>query len=257
MILSIILEDEQKELLSNLVEAARNLPRENRQPFYIYEMHSGTDISHMGLPEHEMKDIYMDDIRILANSGLILISNDGDGLKQFSVTPLGFEYYRQIKQSVNKPIQRVESTVKNYVESSYFQQKYPLAYQKWVDAESKLWDDNSERQLQLIGFTCREAMQEFASALVDRYQPRDVETDKARTINRLRAVLNLNSDRLGEREQSLLEALINYWGAVNGLVQRQVHDDQKSGLTGEDARRVVFQTAIVMFEIDHSLSRMP
>lgn len=125
MILSIILEDEQKELLSNLVEAARNLPRENRQPFYIYEMHSGTDISHMGLPEHEMKDIYMDDIRILANSGLILISNDGDGLKQFSVTPLGFEYYRQIKQSVNKPIQRVESTVKNYVESSYFQQKYP------------------------------------------------------------------------------------------------------------------------------------
>jgi hypothetical protein len=47
-----------------------------------------------------------------------------------------------------------------------------------------------------------------------------------------------------------------YWGTVNDLIQRQEHGAQREGgaLAWEDGRRVVFQTAIVMFEIDRSLS---
>lgn len=48
---------------------------------------------------------------------------------------------------------------------------------------------------------------------------------------------------------------MNYWGAVADLTQRQEHGVQKEGeqLVWEDARRVVFQTLLVMFEVDKAL----
>jgi hypothetical protein len=48
---------------------------------------------------------------------------------------------------------------------------------------------------------------------------------------------------------------VDYWGTVSDLVQRQEHGAQKQGaeLTWEDARRVVFQTAIVMYEVSRAL----
>jgi hypothetical protein len=53
-----------------------------------------------------------------------------------------------------------------------------------------------------------------------------------------------------------LDALIAYWRAVSNLVQRQEHGVQKAGsqLVFEDGRRVIFQTAIVMFEVDRALN---
>jgi hypothetical protein len=45
------------------------------------------------------------------------------------------------------------------------------------------------------------------------------------------------------------------YATVSDLVQRQEHAGQREGepLVWEDGRRIVFQTAIVMFEIDRSL----
>ena len=59
---------------------------------------------------------------------------------------------------------------------------------------------------------------------------------------------------LGETHQAFLHALLTYWGTVSDLVQRQEHGAvrDKEPLTWEDTRRVVFQTAIVMFEIARS-----
>ena len=52
---------------------------------------------------------------------------------------------------------------------------------------------------------------------------------------------------VGERDRAFLDALLTYWGTVSDLVQRQEHGAKKEGepLMWEDARRVVFQTAIV------------
>lgn len=53
----------------------------------------------------------------------------------------------------------------------------------------------------------------------------------------------------------MLDALVVYWGTVSDLIQRQEHGAQKEGeaLRWEDGRRVVFQTAVVMFEIAHTV----
>lgn len=54
----------------------------------------------------------------------------------------------------------------------------------------------------------------------------------------------------------MLDALVVYWGTVHDLAARQEHGAAKAvPLVAEDARRVVFQTAIVMFELDRAFVR--
>jgi hypothetical protein len=126
-----------------------------------------------------------------------------------------------------------------------------------LQAESLLWECDSREQLTAIGHFCREALQEFATALADEHQPADVDKDIQHTVARIKAVLGLRRGDLGKTEKQFLDALITYWGTVSDLSQRQEHGAQKEGelLIWEDSRRVVFQTAIVMFEVDRSLSR--
>jgi hypothetical protein len=100
-------------------------------------------------------------------------------------------------------------------------------------------------------------MQEFATVLVDLYKPDDVEKDVSKTVRRIMAVLKQRANMLGETERSFLEALLGFWRTVSDMVQRQEHGSKKENnpLVWEDGRRIVFQTAIVMYEIDSSLSR--
>ena len=92
-------------------------------------------------------------------------------------------------------------------------------------------------------------MQAFASDIAERYGITGTSADLSRTIDRIRAVLS-RAD-VGDSHRAFLDALLAYWGTVSDLVQRQEHGAKKEGepLTWEDARRVVFQTAIVMFEV--------
>lgn len=252
---NILLEKEQEELLSLIVEAARNVPREQRQKFYVSGSISSPQsfLMHQGLPEGKIL-IYEGDVEILANTGLLRLTYGGNSMS-FDVTPMGFRYYEYLKQRSGQPVQRIEASIKNHLTSDLFQQKYAQAYQKWSNAEAMLWSSDSEQQLTTIGHLCREAVQEFASALVEQYQPFNVDQVKAHVVARLRVVLDLQSQRLGATYKPFLEALLSYWETVSDLIQRQEHGGQREDrpLVWEDARRVVFQTVIVMFEISSGL----
>jgi hypothetical protein len=104
-----------------------------------------------------------------------------------------------------------------------------------------------------IGHACREAIQRFISDLVTKHEPQDVESDPQTTIPRLKGVLR-RAD-VSSTVAVLAEALLSYFGAVSDLVQRQEHGGQREGqaLKWEDARRVVFQTLLVMYELDREL----
>lgn len=182
-------------------------------------------------------------------------TRDGNTAKAFADSLSG-ELTRSVKRWRERYLtQFVEDTVLAYMDSAAFQHSYPSAYEKWANASRLLSTDDVHTHLTTIGHLAREAMQEFATILVDRYKPVDADTDPKKTINRLSAVLSFSSG-LGEKVEKFLRALVDYWRAVDGLVQREEHGGQKEGepLTSEDARRVVFQTAIVMFEIDKALA---
>lgn len=250
---NILLEPEQEELLMTLVEAARNVPRSKRREFAILQSGAGDFLGHPGLPK-DKHQIYFGDVKILARAGLLNLDSSR-GTPLFDVLPLGFRYYEYLKKRAGEPVERIQATVGDYLNAHEFQNKYPEAFEKWSSAEDLLWRADTEQQLTTIGHLCREAVQEFATTLVERFQPPDVTADKARTVARVKAVLDLKAGEIGTTERRLLKALLIYWRRVNDLIQRQEHGAQKEEeeLVWEDAQRVVFQTAIVMFEIGRSV----
>jgi hypothetical protein len=250
---NILLEPEQEELLSLIVEAARNTPREERQKFLVLQLDQGDLLHHPGLKKRGDTIIYYGDVEELGRQGLLAIGFGPSGTPNFDVTSLGFRYYEHLKREKGEAVQRIETTMKGYLASTEFRAKYPEAFAKWSSAEDLLWQTDTQQQLTTIGHLCREALQAFATSLVERYQPPDVNTNKSKTVARLKSVLG--AAQLGTTKKAFLEALLAYWGTVNDLIQRQEHGAYKDGeqLVWEDGRRVVFQTMITMFEIAKTL----
>lgn len=247
------LEPEQEELLTTVVEASRRVRREAREKFFFIETLGGSELQHPGLGEATLP-AYRGDIEVLGRAGLLQVSERQRGVLTFDVTPLGFQAYTELKRKSGQAIERVQAEVRSYLDSHSFQEKYPSAYGKWREAESLLWQVETERQATTIGHLIREAMQEFASSLSHRYGI-ETEAGKADTVRRIRSVLKEKGAR-GKTREAFLEALLAYWGTVSDLVQRQEHGAHKEGepLEWEDGRRIVFQAAVVMFEVERALS---
>jgi hypothetical protein len=249
----ILLQQEQRELLEKVVEASRNVPREQRQRFLVSQTLSGASLHHGGLGGNN--PVFIGDIEALANEGLINLSYASSGSPRFDVTPLGYRYYEHMKLQAGSPVEQVEDEIGSYIDAASFRERYPTAYAKWHGAQKLLWVSDSENEITMIGHLCREAMQEFAEALVLHFKLKGIEHEKARTISRLRAVLDCRKAKLGRTHKEFLDALLPLWGAVSDLVQRQEHgaERERDSLKWEDARRVAFQTLIVMYEIDRAL----
>jgi hypothetical protein len=246
---------EQRDLLAKLVEASWNVPAAQRQPFLYSESYDGSDIQHPGLPSGNL-GAYAGDLDVLEGEGLLNVTHPSAHVRMIDVTPRGFQVYEDLRRQADTPLRQVEDEVARYLDSDAFQGSYPEAYRKWSEAAEKLWGSDSEQQLTTVGYLCREAMQAFATTLVDRHQPPGVDQNKAHDVNRIAAVLDQHAARIGTTTAPFLDALLGYWKTISGSVQRQVHGSQKEGrdLVWEDGRRVVFQTAIVMFEIDRALT---
>jgi hypothetical protein len=253
---AVILLDHQKDLLLELVKAEHAVSQEKRRKFIVVGSQEQTAILHAGLPGNFQASI--GDIESLGDAQLLKLGHGSSRGITFSITPFGLQYSQWLREVSEEPVQRVTNKTRSYLGSEAFKSRYPAAYEKWEQAAATLWGEDSASQLTTIGHLCREALQEFTSVIVERVQPPHVNTEKTMTVTRMRAALDHVAKQLGTTEKPFLDALLAYWGTLGDLVQRQEHGAQKEGkpLEWEDARRVVFQTAVVMFEINHASSRL-
>jgi len=253
---AVLLLDHQKELLLELVKAEHAVSPERRPKFIVATSQGGSAILHEGLPANLQANT--SDIEALGDVQLLRLATGSRGSMNFSITPLGFKYSQWLREVSGEPVQRVTNETRIYLVSEVFRSRYPVVYEKWAQAEAALWGEDSASQLTTIGHLCREALQEFTSVIIERVKPPKVNSEKTMTVARMRAVLDHLSGQLGATEKLFLDALLAYWGTLGDLVQRQEHGAHKEGklLEWEDARRVVFQTAVVIFEIDHAVSRL-
>ncbi len=119
---------------------------------------------------------------------------------RFDVTPLGSKYYEHLMNQIGEPIEKLEKSLTGYLDVECFQRTYAIAYQKWRDAEQLLWAaDSSQQLLTTIGHLCREAMQEFASTLMERYRLQEAYPDKSKTIARIAQRLKCAKAKLATR----------------------------------------------------------
>lgn len=245
---------EQEALLVTLVEVARNVPTEQRQPFLHIVVNGPDLLFHDGFPNAKQAEVITQDLDILARALLLDMSYNSSGNREYWITPKGYRYYAHLKTRDAAPVEQVEREVWRLVESAAFAEHYPLAHEKLLQAARALWESDTVADETTIGHLCREAMQAFATALIERFPP-DEAPESDGDIAQIRAVLAHVKGRLGATEHQLLEALLTYWGAVTDLAQRQEHGAQreKESLRREDSRRLVFQTAVLFFELHASL----
>lgn len=254
---AVVLLDHQKELLLELVKADHSVSIEHKGRFFVSEaMDRPPSVVHAGIPGG--LTVGKGDVESLIEVNLLRFVRKSGGSLGFQITPFGFRYAEWLRGHMGEPLLRVSEDVRSYLGSSNFKSQYKAAYQKWAQAEAALWGEDSANQLTTIGHLCREVLQDFCTELVERHPPTNVNTDKTKTVDRLRSVLNQYRSAFGKRAGSFLDALVVYWGTLSDLVQRQEHGATKEGepLTWEDAQRVVFHTAVVMWEIDRSLSQL-
>lgn len=250
---------EQEELLVQLVEAARAVPRDQRENF-LHVAFNGPDILfHPGFPIAKQIEVITQDLDILARNGLLDLSVNSSGNREYWITPLGYRYYEHLKTRDAEPIEQVEREIRRLVESTGFADRYPESQARWLAAARALWTADSAKEASTVGHLCREAMQAFATELIAHYEVEDADSNPAHDVARVRAVLTTVGARLSSAERGLLDALLAYWGSVSDLVQRQEHGAQRERerLAWEDSRRVVFQTAVLFYEVDQSLRRVP
>jgi hypothetical protein len=145
----------------------------------------------------------------------------------------------------------LRARVQAFVDEAAMQERYPSAYEAWRDALD-LYEVDPVRHADNIGHDCRHAMQMFAEELAGRHGV-DVSAIAAdKTRNRIAAVIGARLSKRG-RVREFIDALLDYWLAVSNLAQRQEHVTNRpkdEPLGAEDARRLLFQTLIVMFELD-------
>jgi hypothetical protein len=169
------------------------------------------------------------------------------------VTPSGLK--KTYEQRAADRSSRIVSQLAAHIDEATFASRHPIAYEKWRSAFD-LYELDAVLHATRIGHDCREAILEFANALV---RAHSVDVDHAAgTEIKVRAVIAAR-EHVGPTVRAYLDRLVKYWRAVSDLAQRQEHaaSREKEALTTEDARRLVFQTLIVMVEIDSALNRAP
>lgn len=236
--------DTAKRLLFEIIEAQRDLPSAR---WLAIRREKGAIVTR----DDRRAEVtaFWSDIGALADVGAIKFDLTGKDSGIFEILRVGYQHYEDVKAGTG--LAQVEAEVVRFLDSEGFKQRHPAAHMRWFAASRALCNNDAEDGLTAIGLACREALQEFATELVRTYRPEGAPAEVNKDYARVKAVIEQQRDRLGERVSALLDALLNYMGAATDLVQRQVHGQD---LTWEDARRAVFQTAIVMYEVDRALA---
>jgi hypothetical protein len=248
-----MLGDEQLELLATLVEASRQLPKGQRRPFYMHAVINRTGnymVVHPS-PPTDFQGAYPADVDLLSNHGLIHLRYSGNSISA-DITPEGFDYYANSKHGSRTPAQTVETALRSLLDDATLQNAFGPAIAKWRQAEDLLWSADVPAEFTTIGHHCREVMQLFAAAVEARFGS-TAGVDPAKTVARIRKILDARITSAGHR--AFAEALLSYWGTVSDLAQRQEHGAFKDErpLCWHAARRLVFQTLLVMYELNDVL----
>jgi hypothetical protein len=107
----------------------------------------------------------------LVDAGLVedRIRDMLSGAFDLYITQAGYDYYSQMRTREGEPAARVENEVRKLLDDEGFRNDFPEACARWAEAERLLWGDDSDRNLSTIGHKAREAVHEFAPALVERF----------------------------------------------------------------------------------------
>lgn len=244
------LDPELEAILLHLVDASRTVDRSQRS-FFAFK---SFQIAGVGVQEGGLTDEYViadHDLDELQRYDLIEVTDmHVAGTFRFYITQHGYAHADQVKQR-GEPLEKMGEDVQAYIDSDDFRARHSAAYAKWKQAADYLATDPVEHATR-IGHDCREALAVFASTLLEQHGVTDPDDG---THAAIAAVIDARRDALGKRTRALLGSLLDLWKAASGVAQKQEHAlSSESDFDAGDARRCVFYTGLVMYELDRTLT---
>lgn len=203
--MSFYVEPEQLALFEELLEAWRSAPRDQRHPFLFIRTMGAEIVQGNGIN----RAVPDGDVDVLRDEGLLAFRDDS-----FTIPPRAVARYQEWKTTQVEPSADVEDQLQRYLDSEQFRGRYPESYARWAEAAVLLWGEDSDQELSTIGHKCREAIQDFAIALLRLYEISDANPDKAKTRDRFSSVINARRAIIGNAKSELLDALFDYWKAL-------------------------------------------
>lgn len=249
------LDQEQKEEFIKFIDTYKDIIRNKSHKFLAHHLLNENTLINHTLKEDIKYEMHTINFEAFCESGLFHTSNSSSQGARFIINQHGLKIYEELKNERILPFKGIEKTVIEYLKSSHFIDKFPKAYKKWLNAENVFSKELSNENLTTIGHLCRESLQEFSDELLEIKSIQNT-FEKSKIIDKMRAIFdNIDTIKRSKSTKAFLNALLNYWGSLSDLVQKQEHDSQKEGeiLTNEDARRIIFHTAIIMYEIDKTI----
>jgi hypothetical protein len=143
------LEPEHLDLLRQLADASRSLPRHRRE-FHLLRRTMGSDGTQSVIWDGGSMEVLGQDIYDLANAGLLRRTGEWvGGHLEFLVPPEAFDHLAELEAQA--PMARIEQHIATYIEADEFKQRYPLAYQRWAEAAALLRGEDAAGELSTIG----------------------------------------------------------------------------------------------------------
>ena len=248
-----VLEPEVEDILATLVQHSQRVARPERRFFVRQFLSTSGAAKVFGGGLESALDIAPQDLRELSECGYIKTErHNTSGSYEFYITPQGYKYVEVV--DARDPLERPRVEVEHYLRGARFAELYPDAVRKWTHAARYLAENPTEHATR-IGHDCREALAAFASALVDRHGALALDRGRG-TVDSIRAVIEKYRAEMGEGTSEFLASLVSYWGTVSDLAQRQEHAAAKEGepIDADDARRVVWYSALVMYELERTFA---
>jgi hypothetical protein len=200
------LESEQVQLLVEMVEAERDVPREQHRWFLVSVM----DGEYLEGPDRQRK-VLGPDLKELVYAGYLRDDVHGN----YTISPTGRAFYAELQQHAGGPAERADAEIRRFLDGAVFRAAYPGAYDLWAQAESLLWAAESEKELTTVGHKAREAMQRFATEAVERYQPENPDRDPTKVNRRLGVLIAQALPGMSEARANLLKALGDFSEATS------------------------------------------
>jgi len=250
---------DQNGILIDLLRAWDSAPKEERSGFRVMTWDGDDDRPFVQLDRTSYKTRqYVGDLEELEAAGFLRVDRGPHGIVWFRLSNAAHRYRAELAAQAGSLGVEIEQAVRLLVDAEALAERYPDVRMQLALAQEALAHPRLDLQLKTVGHYCRDALQAYAAHLVAEFPPPRPEPDPAKTKNRLAGVIQAVRTEVGDRDRQLLEALLVYWDAANGLFQRQLHGkhDGDEPLTTEDARRTVFHTYLVIYECERTLARL-
>jgi hypothetical protein len=249
---------ETEALFCEMVETTMKATRASGRQFVIAQHMGGSHMIFVGPPRRDWEDVDEGALTDLATYGLLQLGYSSRGTPNYRVSSDGHRYYRYLQERRGTPVVQVEEMIRRLIDGEAFSRRYPKSVAALSKATQLLWTGETDDQTASeLGAALRATLQDFVDELLQRLGVHST-LSREQPISRLREAVDAIRDRIGAREQAVMNKLVELADVELREVQRIHHVRHEGPVKGwDEMRRATFVLTLLIHELDLAAGSPP